>query len=55
MTAPGRLEKTAQEHREIYKAIAEHDSERADRLTSLHIENALKNILAALVSDGGDN
>ena len=51
MATPGRLEKTALEHREIYKAIAEGDSERADKLTSLHIERALENILLAVEKD----
>ena len=46
LNVPGRLEKTLEEHREILKAIAEGDSERADRLTSLHIERALQNMLS---------
>ena len=51
MATPGRLEKTALEHREIYKAIADGDSEKADKLTSLHIERALENILLAVEKD----
>ena len=45
LSVPGRLERSVMEHREILKAIAEGDSERADKLTSLHIERALENML----------
>ncbi len=47
LNVPGRLEKSVMEHREIYEAIASGDGSLADRLTSLHIERALKNMLAA--------
>ena len=48
LTVPGRLERTVLEHREIYQAIAIGDAEKADMLTSLHIERALENMLRAL-------
>ena len=48
LTVPGRLERTVLEHREIYEAIAIKDAEKADMLTSLHIERALENVLRAL-------
>ena len=47
LTVPGRLERSINEHREIYEAIATGDGSLADRLTSLHIERALKNMLVA--------
>ena len=47
LTVPGRLERSLEEHREIYSAIAKRDSELADRLTSLHVERALNNMLSA--------
>jgi DNA-binding FadR family transcriptional regulator len=47
LTVPGRLEKSIAEHREIYEAIASGNGELADRLTSLHIERALENMIAA--------
>lgn len=47
LTVPGRLEKSIAEHREIYEAIASGNGELADRLTSLHIERALENMMAA--------
>ncbi len=45
LAAPGRLERSAREHREILEAIEAHDAERADRLTSEHIAAALENML----------
>lgn len=51
LTVPGRLERTVLEHREIYEAIAIRDAEKADMLTSLHIERALENMLRALSED----
>lgn len=41
-----RLEKSTAEHREILSAIERGDAEAADRLTSLHIEAALNNLLS---------
>lgn len=48
LTVPGRLEHSVTEHREIYEAIASGDAQLADKLTSLHIERALENMLRAL-------
>lgn len=48
LAVPGRLEKTAQEHRGILNAILEGNAEEADRLTSEHIEHALANMMDAL-------
>ncbi len=48
LTVPGRLERSVLEHREIYQAIAIRDAEKADMLTSLHIERALENVLSTL-------
>jgi len=47
LTVPGRLEKSVEEHREITDAILRSDAEEADRLTSLHVERALANLLIA--------
>lgn len=51
LTVPGRLERSVMEHREILHAIERGDSEAADRLTSLHIEEALKNVMRAINND----
>lgn len=45
---PGRLEKSAREHREILEAIKAGEASEADRLTSLHVQRALDNMLSAL-------
>ena len=45
LTSPGRAERSAEEHRLILNAIISGDSEEADRLTSLHVEHALANML----------
>lgn len=52
LSVPGRLEKSEEEHREILEAINAGDSERADKLTSLHVQRSLENMLSAI---GGEN
>lgn len=51
LSVPGRLEMSVTEHREILAAIKEKNAEKADKLTSLHIERALTNMLSALNQD----
>jgi DNA-binding GntR family transcriptional regulator len=51
LAIPGRLERTTKEHREFLNAILAGDAEKADRLTSEHIEHALANMLTALSED----
>ena len=48
LTVPGRLERSVEEHRQIFEAIERGDAECADKLTSRHIEEALENMLRAL-------
>ena len=48
LTVPGRLERSIEEHKEIYRAIINGLSDEADKLTSLHVEQAMKNTLAAI-------
>jgi len=48
LSVPGRLEKSIEEHREILRAILDGDAEKADMLTSLHIEKAMKNTVFAM-------
>lgn len=40
-----RAVKSVEEHRAIYEAIAQRDSQRAEALMAEHVENALKNII----------
>lgn len=51
LTVPGRLEKSTEEHREILAAICSGDAERADKLTSLHIQRAMNNMIAAFETE----
>ncbi len=44
LSAPGRVEKSVAEHREILEAILASDADEADRLTSLHIKRSMENI-----------
>ena len=48
LTVTDRLERSVAEHRGILNAILNADAEEADRLTSLHIEAALENLLSAV-------
>ncbi len=48
LTMPGRLESSGKEHREILDAIISGNAAEADRLTSLHVEHALANMLKAI-------
>lgn len=45
LSSGDRLERSVREHRDILNAILAGDGELADRLTSLHIEAALENLL----------
>ena len=45
LTVTDRLERSVEEHREILSAIIKGDSDEADKLTYLHIEAALANLL----------
>ena len=46
LTVTDRLERSIEEHREILSAITRGDQEEADRLTYLHVEAALSNLLS---------
>ena len=45
LSDPERTAMSVKEHREILEAILDADAERADKLTSLHIERAMENAL----------
>ena len=45
LTEPTRAEKSVQEHRAIYEAIAARDADRAEQLMNEHVGNAMKNIM----------
>lgn len=50
LAVPGRLEKTIEEHKKILTAIESEDAASADELTSLHVENAMNNMIVATES-----
>ena len=54
LSVPGRLERSILEHREILEAIEARNSAEADRLTSLHIERALDNLISAFEAEKGE-
>ncbi len=45
VSAQSRAQKSLEEHRAIYEAIAAHDGEKAEALTILHVQNARDSIL----------
>ena len=49
LSVPGRLEESIAEHKMILEAIEKGDGDEADRLTSFHIEAALKNLISSLL------
>ena len=51
LTVPGRLEHSVREHKEILEAIREGNEELAERLTSLHVERAMNNMIAAMKAE----
>ncbi len=48
LCVPGRLSKTLEEHKEILNAILTGNAEKAENLTSAHIERAMENMLVVL-------
>ena len=46
LNIPGRPEYALEEHRKITEALKQGDSSKADKLSKMHIENVLKNILS---------
>ncbi len=51
LSVTDRLEKSVKEHREILTAISAGNAQEADRLTALHIESALENLINVLESN----
>ena len=46
LSVPERIEKSVEEHKEILAAILRGDGDEADRLTFMHVESALDNLLS---------
>ena len=51
LSVPGRLQRSVEEHKNILIAIESGNGDEADRLTSLHIEEALQNLLVSIAKE----
>lgn len=51
LTVEGRIEKSLEEHREIFAAISKNDAQSADNLMSKHVEHALGNLLSIIKNE----
>ena len=45
LSVPGRLKRSLEEHRKIMESLKKHNSAEADRLSQIHMENTVINIL----------
>jgi len=52
LSIPGRLKHSLEEHRNIMESLKKHNSEDADRLSQIHMENTVINILENVVVTG---
>ena len=55
LCVPGRLARTLEEHKEILGAILTGNAEKAEKLTSAHIECAMQNMLVILAENEEDS
>jgi DNA-binding GntR family transcriptional regulator len=51
LSVPGRFKHSLEEHQAIMESLREHDSAEADRLSQVHMENTVKNILKNVVKE----
>ena len=51
LSVPGRLQRSVEEHKNILVAIESGNGDEADKLTSLHIEAALENLLLSVAGE----
>jgi DNA-binding GntR family transcriptional regulator len=51
LSVPGRLKHSSEEHQAIMESLREHDSVEADRLSQIHMENTVINILKNVVKE----
>jgi len=51
LSVPGRLKHSLEEHRKIMESLKKHDSKNADRLSQVHMENTIINILKNIVKE----
>ena len=51
LSVPGRLKHSLEEHQAIMESLKKHNSEEADRLSQIHMENTVINILKNVVKE----
>jgi DNA-binding GntR family transcriptional regulator len=51
LSVPGRLKHSLEEHQAIMESLKKHDSAKADRLSQIHMENTVINILKNVVKE----
>jgi len=52
LSVPGRLKCSLEEHKKIMESLKKHNSEEADKLSQIHMENTIINILKNVVVKG---
>ena len=55
LSVPGRLRCSLEEHQAIMEALKKHDSAEADRLSQIHMENTVINILKNVTKEENEN
>ena len=55
LSIPGRLKNSLEEHRKIMESLKKHNSEDADRLSQIHMENTIINILKNVAKGENEN
>jgi DNA-binding GntR family transcriptional regulator len=55
LSVPGRLKYSLEEHQKIMESLQKHNSEEADRLSQIHMENTIINILKNVAKEENEN
>jgi len=55
LSVPGRLKCSLEEHRKIMESLQKHNSEEADKLSQIHMENTVINILKNVAKGENEN
>ena len=55
LSVPGRLKCSLEEHQKIMESLQKHNSEEADRLSQIHMENTIINILKNVAKGENEN
>ena len=55
ISIPGRLKQCLEEHRAIMESLKKHNSKEADKLSQIHMENTVINILKNVAKEENEN